>query len=268
MANLNYYWRLFGTGLSFFVFGVGGFFIAVFLLPTVWLLKRDQTERQRLGKKGVQLAFRGFIELMRGLGVCDYRMHGFEQLRQRKGMLIVANHPSLVDVIFLVAFIDDADCVVKQSLKNNPATFGALTAAGYLVNNGGEDLVNKCVQTLADGNNLIIFPEGTRTVPGQQLAMQRGAANIALRGNVNLTPVRISCQPTTLTKAEKWYQIPPRKFTMELTLGDDIKVENLVAATPNNSIASRKITDYLIQFYTTEITRNERSSTRSEAVDH
>ncbi len=259
MGKLNYYWRLFVTGLSFFSFGFGGLIIAIFLLPTVWALKRTPEERTRLGKKGVQLSFRIFIELMRVMGVCNYRMNGFEQLAKRKGMLVIANHPSLIDVIFLVAFIDDADCVVKQSLKSNPATFGPLTAAGYLVNQGGEDLLNKCVQSISSGKNLIIFPEGTRTVPGQPLNMQRGAANIALRGNFDFTPVYIRCEPTTLTKAEKWYQIPPRKFTMELTVQQDINVKEVVANLPNNSIASRKLTEYLVEFFTKENDKHDRS---------
>src|SRR5690606_22872475 len=121
--RLNYYWRLFATGFSFTAFGAGGLIIAVLLLPAVWLLKGDPQQRTRLGKRCVQQCFRLFIEMMRVLGVLSYNMGNFAALRQRSGMLVVANHPSLVDVIFLVAFIDNADCVVKRSLKRNPATY-------------------------------------------------------------------------------------------------------------------------------------------------
>ena len=255
LTRLNYYWRLFATGLSFAVFGIGGIILALTLLPFVWLVKRDPVERTRFGKRCVQLSFRLFIELMRVLGVLRYRMNNFQALRDRSGMLVVANHPSLIDVIFLVAFIDNADCVVKAALKHNPATFGPITAAGYLVNKGGEQLMDACADSLARGNNLIIFPEGTRTVPGQPLAMQRGAANIALKANVPFTPVCISCEPTTLTKAEKWYQIPPRRFTMELTVMDDIDLATAMGDSPNKTLASRKLTDYLIAFFSRECAR-------------
>lgn len=254
-TRVNFYWRLLATGFSFFAFGVGGVILALTLLPFVWLVKRTPADRARLGKRCVQLSFRLFIELMRVLGVLRYRINNFESLRNRSGLLIVANHPSLIDVIFLVAFIDRADCVVKAPLKTNPATFGPITAAGYLVNKGGEQLMDACADSLARGNNLIIFPEGTRSVPGKPLVMQRGAANIALRANVPLTPVCIRCEPTTLTKAEKWYQIPPRRFTMELTVRDDIDVAAAIGDVANKSLASRKLTDYLIGYFSRECAR-------------
>lgn len=253
MRDLNYYWRLFATGLSFTAFGVGGAILAVTLLPVVWLLHRDPAKRARLGKRCVQLAFRLFIELMHSLGVLQYRMENFEFLQKRRGMLIVANHPTLIDVIFLVGFVDQADCVIKRSLKRNPATFGPITAAGYLVNTGGESLMQACADSLAAGNNLIVFPEGTRTVPGRAFNFQRGAANIALSAGVNITPVRIRCEPATLTKSEKWYQIPPRRFTMELTVLSDLSVEDLVGRAPNKTVASRQLTAFLTDFFMKEI---------------
>ena len=115
--------------------------------------------------------------------------------------------------------------------------------------------MDACADSLARGNNLIIFPEGTRSVPGQPFSMQRGAANIALQANVPLTPVRIRCEPTTLTKAEKWYQIPSRRFTMELTVLDDIELDAVVGDAPNKSLASRKLTEYLIEFFSRECSK-------------
>lgn len=256
-SRLNYCWRLFATGLSFLVFGVGGLIVALTLLPTVWLLRRDPAARRKLGKRCVQFLFRLFIEMMRVLGVLRYRMRDFERLRGRSGMLVVANHPSLIDVIFLVAFIDNADCVVKRSLKQNPATYGPITAAGYLINQGADELMQACAASLAAGNNLIVFPEGTRTVPGKPLSLQRGAANIALRAGVDITPVLISCEPTTLTKAEQWYQIPPRRFTMTLRLLDDVDVASVVGNAPNLTLASRQLTDFLTDFFDRSLTGHD-----------
>jgi len=268
VSKLNYLWRLFATALSFLSFGVGGMIIAITILPAVWIMRRDPVERRILGKRYVQLSFRLFIEFMRVMGVLRYRMVNFDKLKGRHGALIVANHPSLIDVIFLVAFVNQADCVVKRSLKTNPATRGPISAAGYLINAGGESLLEACRDSLTSGNNLIIFPEGTRTVPGRELMLQRGAANIALRAQVNMTPVLIRCEPTTLTKAEKWYQIPPRRFTMELTVLDDIDVAEVVREAPNKTMASRLLTDYLTRFFTQEKLLHDRTGARSEAADH
>jgi len=244
-ARVNHLLRLFGTGLGFFMFGLGGVALAILLLPVVWVFGRTDVARKRLGRAVVQGAFRCFLGLLRVCGVAEFHFEGFDALQNRKGLLVIANHPTLIDVICLVARIDNADCVVKQSLKRNPATYGPITATGYLTNSGGEDLIGKCVESIRQGNNLIIFPEGTRSVPGQLMVVQRGAANIAIEGNIDLTPVKITCEPSTLTKNQHWYDIPERKFVMTLTVLDDIRLQDVLCDDLPRTRAARKLSDQM-----------------------
>ena len=69
-------------------------------------------------------------------------------------------------------------------------------------------MIEKCRVNLAAGNNLTIFPEGTRSVPGEPLDSQRGFAHIATLTGVNLQPVTITCEPITLVKRAPY--IDPR----------------------------------------------------------
>jgi 1-acyl-sn-glycerol-3-phosphate acyltransferase len=112
---------------------------------------------------------------------------------------VIANHPSLIDVVVLIAFIRDANCVVKQSLWDNPCMRGPIRAAGYISNSGSMDMLEEAAGALEQGQTLIVFPEGTRTTPGQAPEFHRGAAAIAVRGASVVTPVVISVTPTTLT---------------------------------------------------------------------
>lgn len=255
--RLNYLWRLLATGFCFFMFGLGGVVLAVFLWPTVNLLSRDPVRRVRLGRRGVQKSFQWFLWLMHRLGVADFHFHGFENLQNRGGLLIIANHPTLIDVICLVASIDNADCVVKESLVRNPATLGPIRSAGYLVNEGGEKLIDSCVRSIRSGGNLIIFPEGTRSVPGQPFRMQRGAANIALEGGIDVCPVTIRCTPSTLTKREKWYEIPPSKFTMELTVLDDIRLNQVLQPDLSRAVAARNLTTHFMKVLSGDTIQND-----------
>ncbi|WP_164570717.1 lysophospholipid acyltransferase family protein, partial [Pseudomonas viridiflava] len=99
------------------------------------------------------------------------------------------------------------------------------------------------VERLQGGQTLIIFPEGTRTQPGQPPAFHRGAAAIALRGASMITPVTIKVSPTTLTKAEPWYRIPQRRVHFTLHVGADIdpKAFSVLGPPP---LASRRLNDY------------------------
>ena len=151
-------------------------------------------------------------------------MSGVEKLG-RPGQLIVANHPSLIDVVFLLAFTRGANCVVKQALWRNPLTRSAVTLAEFITNHPTAAMIETSAAALRSGETLIMFPEGTRTTPGKTPVFHRGAANVALRAARIVTPVYIRCEPTTLTKAEPWYRIPLRRPRFSLIVGEDLDLE-------------------------------------------
>jgi len=86
--------------------------------------------------------------------------------------------------------------------------------------------------------------------------MQRGAANIALRGHVPVTPVIITCEPTTLTKNEPWYRVPPRPFHVTMRLKPTIDIAPY-RAEPRPSIGARRLTRFLQNYFTRELQLHE-----------
>jgi len=168
---------------------------------------------------------------------------------ERSGLLILANHPTLIDTVFLMAFVKNADCIVKSSLWNNPFTRGPIRAAGYINNGDGPGLVNACVTSLRNGNNLIIFPEGTRTPRDGAANFKRGAANVAVRGMFNPTPVTIRCSPSTLGKGDKWWKVPCRRVQISIEVGEDIELEPFVSSANNETLAARRLTEYLQDYF-------------------
>ncbi|GIX34862.1 MAG: acyltransferase [Lysobacteraceae bacterium] len=201
-------WRIFATGLSFATFGLGGLVLWLVVFPALHGVVRDRGRRQRWARAVVTTAFRAFIRFMRLVGVLTYSIDGESRLKG-SGLLVVANHPTLLDVVFLMACVPNATCVVKAALGRNPFTRGPVMAAGYLFNNEGSALIDACIAALQRGENLVLFPEGTRTPHGQVLGpFRRGAANILVRGAIKATPVLIECRPPALKKGQKWYHVP------------------------------------------------------------
>ena len=244
-------WRVFGTGLSFTAFGIGGLLLRVLVFPLLSLFVRRRSMRVMLARDVIRLTFRLFIGFMRMLRVLRYDVVGVERL-ERRGLLILANHPTLIDTVFLMAFIKHADCIVKSGLLRNPFTRGPVHAAGYISNDCGAGLIEDCVASLRNGGNLIVFPEGTRTPSDGTILLKRGAANVAVRGQCNVTPVLIHCSPPTLGKGERWWQVPSRKVHIRLEVRQDIDVLDFIAKTGNEALAARHLTDYLQTYFTRE----------------
>lgn len=253
-----YWWRLIATAASFTLFGIGGLLLRVLVFPVLSLLPGDAAAHQRRARQVVSWNFRTFVKFMHRSGVLTYEVEGAERLG-RPGQMIIANHPSLIDVVVTIAFTRNANCVVKQSLWNNPCMRGPIRAAGYISNSGSMDMLDEAAGALQQGQTMIIFPEGTRTTPGRAPEFHRGAAAIALRGANVITPVVISVTPTTLTKAEPWYRIPARRFHVRLRVGQDIDPAQY-AAMGTAPVASRKLNDHLHQHFIKELARDERST--------
>ena len=253
-----YYWRLLATALCFFLFGLGGLCLRLVIFPLLNLLPGDTERRRQRARHTISRLFWLFIRLMARTGVLTYEVQGAERLG-RPGQMIIANHPSLIDVVFLIGLVRDANCVVKRKLWENPFTCGPVCSTGYISNDGSAEMLDNAAEVLRSGQTLIVFPEGTRTRPGHAPEFHRGASAIALRGATLITPVVIKVSPTTLTKAEPWYRIPLRRVHFSLRVGADIDPQAFAAMGPP-PVASRKLNDYLHHYFIKELASDERST--------
>ena len=253
-----YYWRLLATAASFALFGLGGLCLRLVVFPVLGCLPGDAPTHRRRARATVSRLFWLFVRFMARTGVLTYDIQGAERLG-RPGQMIMANHPSLIDVVFLIGLVPHANCVVKQSLWQNPFTRSPLRCTEYISNDGSMDMLDAAADALRSGQTLIIFPEGTRTQPGQPPVLHRGGAAIALRGASILTPVVIKVSPTTLTKAEPWYRIPKRRVHFSFHVGADIDPQAFAAMGPAPQ-ASRKLNDYLHHYFIKELAQDERTT--------
>lgn len=240
--------RLLLSAGGFLVFGLGGL---LFRFPIAPILNRetDLMRRHRRARLIVQRWFAFFIRLAQILQLLKVEVRNGERLN-RPGLLIVANHPSLLDVVCLLSLIPNGTTIVKAALTRNPFTAAPIEAAGYMNNAAGPEILEPILADLDDGASFVIFPEGTRTptdLPeGVYPKMHRGAAALAFEARRPFTPVRISASPRWLTKDRSWLRIPPVAMTLTFEVLDDIRLDDLQDVyNERPAIACRKLTKTL-----------------------
>ncbi|WP_158972316.1 1-acyl-sn-glycerol-3-phosphate acyltransferase [Paraglaciecola sp. L3A3] len=237
MKYIDRLWRLFATGFCFAVFGIGGVIIAATWLPFYGIkYKNNEAKRKKSCRYAVHLTFKSFVWLMYIVGVTKVDAKGLNKLKTLQGKILIANHPSLIDVVVLISIVRNADCIVKQNLLENVFTRGVIRNTGYISNADPEELIKDCKASLQQGSTLIIFPEGTRTKPDTELKFRRGAANIALRSATNFQRVLIQVTPPALTKGWPWYKVPKRKIHMQLVALEEFDVSSYDANTASKSV--------------------------------
>jgi 1-acyl-sn-glycerol-3-phosphate acyltransferase len=247
---LNYAWRLMFTGVGFLLFTGGSFVCSFLIFPALHVLPGGKVLRQRRAKLLVRALFAMLVGLLRVTGVMRLNVAGVERLRDASAVLVLANHPSYIDVAVLLSLIPRATCVVKGG---SPVFGGVVSATGYISNDDPEQVVEDCGRALAAGDAVIIFPEGTRTRPNEPLKFLRGAAHVALKTGSGIVPVLLQCFPPTLTKGEPWYRIPPEAFNFRVIVRNQLDSASLADVRLPPVIAARRLTRALEGWFSEEL---------------
>jgi len=237
--KLAYGWRVLRTGLAFVSFGLG----AIVVAGLVWLVARGPAERaERRTQCIVHHAFAVFAWWMWLLGLIHVRWVDAARLAGTGPRLFVANHPTLIDVVLLLARLPQADCIVKASARGNPFMRDIVRRAGYLANDQGDALVDACAARVAAGRSALLFPEGTRSPRAGLQRFQRGAAHIALKSGCPIVPIVITCRPPTLLKGQPWHDVPDRRGQFVLRVAEPLDPATYLRDEPALPVAARRLT--------------------------
>lgn len=248
MDKLDYCRRFAATWLGFVIFGVGGIMMKLVLLPYTLNGTSRSVARQLAARRIIGTSWRLFVAYLKWSGVLDVAFKGIEKLN-RPGQLILANHPSLLDVVLLVSHVPEMNCIVKKDLQHNPAMSSQIKGAGYIPNEESEAMLETVKAVFDSGQSLLVFPEGTRTGWDGRVKMNRGAVSLGLRYAKVITPVCIKMNPPNFKKGQPWYRIPSKRIRYEITVGDDIHPQDWLAEKPL-PIAARRLNEYLQDYFT------------------
>ncbi|MBL4851584.1 MAG: 1-acyl-sn-glycerol-3-phosphate acyltransferase [Gammaproteobacteria bacterium] len=249
--NLKIYWRVFATGLSFLLFGLGSLIIGLFFLLIIAPLPVSAGRKQCWVRYIINKACQAYIVAIKSLQVLSFSIEK-NNIENHSGHLIIANHPTLLDAIFVLSEIDNVCCIVKANLWKNPLTCIVVTLAGYIPNTSS-NLVELATDKLRSNENILIFPEGTRNTYDSQLEFKRGAANIAVLTNCPILPIVIHCAPRTLQKYEKWYQVPASTPHFSLRMLAVINIANCIDTSRPRTVQYRHLTHLLRELYRTNL---------------
>lgn len=201
------------TAGAFAAFYCGAAIFSWIWLPLVargGVSRADQALRSQALVRQAFILFHDFMRVGRLLDFDPRRV----DLRLPEGpCVVIANHPTLVDVTALIAAGGPMCAVVKPELSNSVA-FGRLLRHCWHIESTGEDdlgaspVVDEAITRLKAGLRILIFPEGTRSPERGLRRFRRGAFEIAARAGVPVVPLLLGCDPPILSKLAPWHRTP------------------------------------------------------------
>ncbi len=145
--------------------------------------------------------------------------------------VIICNHLSYLDPIFLVSLFKKQKTIVKSIFFRLPVFGWLLKTSGYIPSSTGKNLTEMMIKNIeniqeyiASGGVIFIFPEGTRNRKREISSFGKGAFSIAKQSNAQIKVLFIS-------NTDKLFQ--PGKFLFNTCVKNMIKVELLATIEPD-----------------------------------
>jgi len=204
---------------------------------------RRRVDRMRTIAHRIAQLYLGYC---RRIGMVDVQYRG---AAARPAGLIVANHPSLVDAIWLIATQPHVCCVLKGDLERLWLFRYLAAQLDYVSNRDPERLLEEGCKRLQQGETLLVFPEATRTPPGRLPEFRLGAAELAVRANAPIHPVVLHKSDSYLSKARPWYKFPRKPMDWRIVFADTIPA----AHTGDPRHTRRRLTADLQAFFHREL---------------
>lgn len=161
------------------------------LLPTVFLRWARYPAVLAYARVWSRLVLWG----LRTLCGIRWEVSGLEHLPKSGPVLIASMHQSAFDTLVWQVLQPNFAFVLKVELTRIPLFGPMLRAAGMIAvdRSGGaaalRDLMRAADRAVAEGRQMLIFPEGTRVAPGVRARLHPGVAALAARTRLGVIPV-------------------------------------------------------------------------------
>lgn len=166
----------------------------------------------RFSRRFIRIFFRLFVFLNEATGMFRIEVKGLDPGSVR-GRIVVVNHLALIDTLIVMALLPLSTTLAKAARKSNPF-LGLPIRRAYIPSDAElEKVVARAKEALAAGENVLIFPQGTRG--GEKV--HRGAARIALECAADIECFRISYDPQVLAKKQPWWDVADRLIMIQFT---------------------------------------------------
>lgn len=166
------------------------------------------------------------LNLMVFTRLIKLNVKNLQKLTLIKNNIIVATHPSFIDIVILIGLIPRTSCIVKNELAENPL-FSNIVKSFFITNDVDiEELKKESNFITNSGFNIVVFPAGSRHKNSDIPKLKKGAALIALNSEKDVVPVKIQTDGEFMFINKPFYDVDEKTVVFTLEVGDSLCVRD------------------------------------------
>jgi len=190
-------------------------------------------------------------------------VEGLENITHSGPFVVMGSHRSHMDVPVAIRYLPFLfGFIVKEELMKVPIFRSAMLTIGCVAVSRGKSrndhsVLDSVAADVAKGKNILIFPEGTRSINEDFLPFKKGGIITAIKAGVPILPIAMSGTN---------HIIPAKNHTISsgsvlLSIGASIPTEGLTLEDRDDLLAQvqNAITDLYVPHYSTISKRSEAS---------
>jgi len=177
--------------LFYFFLYIWTIFLGIIFVPFLFL------QKEKLYKPAY-LWIKGIFFLLRIMCNITYKVQGNNNIPNSNGLIIASKHQSAFETLLLFSMFQKAIFIHKYELFFIPI-FGlylkkiSMVAINRLGKSSAlKKMINDSKKKISEDHSLIIFPEGTRKIPGEKPDYKPGVAGIYKELNCDVLPVALN----------------------------------------------------------------------------
>jgi 1-acyl-sn-glycerol-3-phosphate acyltransferase len=171
------------------------------------------------GRFGIMAGLRVFAWTLARSGAYKLDLRAIDALRGGPPVILVPNHPSLIDALLILTRHPNLACVMKPQLMGNLFLGPGARLARYIRSGQPRQMIKEAVDDLRRGSTLLLFPEGTRTTRSPVNPLTASVGVVAKHARVAVQVAIIETDSPYLSKGWSLLRVPSLPITYRVRLG-------------------------------------------------
>lgn len=172
-----------------------------------------------LGRFIISRGFRLYLMTLVKSGRCTFDLTALDVLSKEGALILAPNHPCLLDAVMVISRLPNVACVLKSALMRNVFLGAGSRLARYIPSDPVRGMIQHAIKDFENGSQLLLFPEGTRTVQSPVNHFKGSIGIIANHAKVPVQTILIETDTKFLSKGWSLFRKPILPIHYRVTLG-------------------------------------------------